>query len=100
MAEEQTRADSATSERQKSAEQERQSRAAREQMLRIVFTSEARQRLGTIRIVKPDLAESIENQIIQLAASGRLRKQVSDEELKQLLSTYQKPKREFKINWK
>ena len=80
--------------------QERQAKAAKEQMLRVVFTSEARERLNNIRMVKPDLAVAIESQIFQLASSGRLRHQVSDDELKQMLGQMQRPKREFKINWK
>jgi programmed cell death protein 5 len=82
------------------ADQERQTKAAREQMLRLVFTTEARERLNNVRMVKPDLAGSIENQIFQLASSGRLRHQISDEELKQMLGQLQRPKKEFKINWK
>ncbi len=90
-----------TNARQKSnAEQERQSKAAREQMLRLVFSTEARERLNNIRMVKPELAASVENQVFQLAASGRLRKQISDQELKEMLSSFQQPKREFKISWK
>ncbi len=97
---EETRANSSGAERQNAGEQEKQTKAAREQMVRMVFSSEARDRLNTIRMVKPQVAESIENQMIQLAASGRLRRQVTDEELKELLSSVQRPKREFKINWK
>lgn len=82
------------------ANQEKQARAAKEQMLRVVFTSEARERLNNIRMVRPDLADAIEGQIFQLASSGRLRHQVSDEELKQMLGQMQRPKRDFKINWK
>jgi len=85
---------------QKSEDPERQARAAREQMLRVVFTSEARERLNNVRMVKPDLAGSIENQIFQLASSGRLRHQISDDELKQMLGQMQRPKKEFKINFK
>ncbi|MGH2638186.1 MAG: DNA-binding protein [Rhabdochlamydiaceae bacterium] len=86
--------------RQSAGDQERQTRAAKEQMLRLVFTSEARERLNTIRMVKPELADTIESQIFQLASSGRLRHQISDEELKQMLAQLQRPKKEFKINWK
>jgi len=82
------------------ADQERQAKAAREQMLRLIFTSEARDRLNNLRMVKPDLAASVENQIFQLASSGRLRHQINDEELKQMLGQLQRPKKEFKINWK
>ena len=84
----------------KAAEQEKQAKAAREQMLRMIFTTEARERLNNIRMVKPDQADMIENQIFELAASGRLRKQINDDELKQMLGQMQRPKKEFKINWK
>lgn len=69
-------------------------------MLRVVFTTEARERLSNIRMIKPELASSIEDQIFQLAAAGKLRGQVTDEELKKLLESFQRPKREFKITWK
>lgn len=69
-------------------------------MMRLIFSSEARDRLSNLRMVKPDLAASVENQIFQLVSSGRLRHQISDDELKQMLGQLQKPKREFKINWK
>ena len=96
--------DSRSQERENSnrqaADQEKQARAAKEQMMRVIFTSEARDRLNNVRMVKPDLASSIENQIIQLASSGRLRHQVSDEELKEMLGQMQRPKKDFKINWK
>jgi len=81
-------------------DQEKQAKAAREQMMRLIFTSEARDRLNNLRMVKPDLASSVENQIFQLASSGRLRHQINDEELKQMLGQLQRPKREFKINYK
>jgi programmed cell death protein 5 len=82
------------------ADQDRKAKAAREQILRVVFTSEARERLTNIRMVKPDLAESIESQIIELVSAGKLTHQISDDELKQMLGQLQQPKREFKINWK
>ncbi|MDG6994807.1 MAG: DNA-binding protein [Nitrososphaerota archaeon] len=92
--------DSRIPDKQVQVEQEKQAKLAREQMLRVVFAVDARERLNNIRMVKPELAASVENQIFQLAASGRLRHQVSDEELKQMLGQLQQPKREFKINWK
>jgi len=91
---------SVTSERQNDADERKQAKAAREQMLRVVFTSEARERLNTVKMVKPEVADMIENQIFKLAASGKLSRQIDDEELKSLLAQLQKPKREFKINYK
>jgi programmed cell death protein 5 len=85
---------------QEKPDQERQEKAAREQMLRVVFTTEARERLSNIRMIKPELASAIENQIFSLAASGKLRSQISDEDLKRMLGSLQQPKKEFKITWK
>jgi programmed cell death protein 5 len=81
-------------------DQERQAKVAREQMLRVIFSTEARDRLNNLRMVKPDLASAIENQVFQLASSGRLRHQITDDELKQMLGQFQRPKREFKINYR
>jgi len=69
----------------------------REAALRMALTSEARQRLANVKMVRPDLASSIEEYVIQLAGSGKLRKAVDDEQLKQMLSSLQEKKREIKI---
>ncbi len=72
-------------------------RAMREGTLRMALTSEARQRLANVKMVKPELASSIEEYVIQLASSGRLKKAVDDEQVKQMLQSLQEKKREFKI---
>ena len=79
--------------------QEEQQRAVRESILRIIFSSEARERLSNIRMVKPELAKLVEDRFIQLASAGKLSHPVTDEELKQVLASLQQPKREFKIRW-
>ncbi len=71
----------------------------RERMLKVLLTSDARQRLTNIKMVKPDIAKAIENTIIQLASSGRLKKTVSDEEIKEYLASMQQPQKNFKIRW-
>jgi programmed cell death protein 5 len=73
-------------------------RAMRENVMRVALTSEARQRLANIRMVKPDVAHAIEEYIIQLVSSGRLKRTIDDDQLKELLSNIQGTgKREFKI---
>ena len=73
-------------------------RAMRENVMRVALTSEARQRLANIRMVKPDVAHAIEEYIIQLVSAGRLKRTIDDEQLKGLLTTIQgTAKREFKI---
>lgn len=69
----------------------------REATLRMALTSDARQRIANIRMVRPDLASSIEEYVIQLASSGRLKKAVDDEQVKQMLAALQDKKREIKI---
>ncbi len=74
--------------------------AQKEQVLRQILTPEARSRLQNIRLVKPQLAEQIEMQLIQLAGSGRLKSRVSDEQLKGLLLQLQGRERERKISFR
>ncbi|MGD1054929.1 MAG: DNA-binding protein [Nitrososphaerales archaeon] len=72
-------------------------RTMREGVLRMALTSEARQRLANVKMVKPVLASSIEDYVVQLASSGRLKKALDDEQVKQMLLTLQGKKREIKI---
>ena len=81
----------------KQPEKEPNQRAMREAALRMTLTSEARQRLANVRMVRPDLAASIEEYVIQLASSGRLKKPLDDEQVKQMLAAMQEKKREMKI---
>ena len=49
-------------------------------------------------MVKPELANAVENYLVNLAAQGQASGQISDEQLKQILTSAQQPKRDFKIN--
>ena len=69
----------------------------REAALRMALTSEARPRLANERMVRPDLANSIEEYVIQLASSGKLRDAVNDEQVKQMLAQLQGRKRDITI---
>lgn len=72
-------------------------KAARENVLRTALTTEARQRLANVKMVRPELASAIEEYVIQLASAGRLKKVVDDEQLKQMLYALQEKKRDIKI---
>ena len=72
-------------------------KALREGLLRMALTSEARQRLANVKMVKPELAASIEEYVIQVASSGKLRNVIDDEQVKQMLAALQERKREIKI---
>jgi len=66
-------------------------------MLRTALTTEARQRLANVKMVRPELASAIEEYVIQLASAGRLKKVIDDEQLKQMLYALQEKKRDIKI---
>ena len=79
-------------------EKDSQLKAQKENMLKQVLSSDARLRLNNVRMVKPDLAELVENYILNLSVQGKISGQISDEQLKQILTSAQQPKRDFKIN--
>ena len=81
-----------------SQEKDSQLKAQKEIMLKQVLSGDARLRLNNVRMVKPDLAELVENYILNLSVQGKISGQISDEQLKQILSSAQQPKRDFKIN--
>jgi programmed cell death protein 5 len=83
---------------QKQPDREAQERKMmREAALRMALTSEARQRLANVRMVRPDLSNAVEEYVIQLASSGKLRSAVDDEQVKQMLATLQGKKRDITI---
>ena len=82
-----------------SVQARREKQLARENILRVLLTSDARQRLTNIRMVKPETAAVIEDNIIRLAAEGKIKKAITDDEIKAFLASLQQPKREFKIKW-
>ncbi len=82
---------------QRRAQAQQQVERQKQTIIRRILTPEARQRLTNIRMVKPEFAEELEMQLIQLAQSGRLRGQVSDEQLKKTLMQLEGQKREIKI---
>jgi len=81
-----------------SQEKDSQLKAQKEMMLKQVLSSDARLRLNNVRMVKPALADLVENYILNLSVQGKISGQISDEQLKQILSSAQQPKRDFKFN--
>ncbi len=80
-------------------QQEGQRKAAekeRQDVVKRFVTPEAYERLTNVRLVRPDVVENVENQIIMLAQSGRLNRQITDAEVKSLLARLSE-KRETKI---
>ena len=82
---------------QRQAESRKQFEAQKQAVLKQILTPEARQRLTNIRMVKPEFADQIELQLIQLAQSGRIRVPISDEQLKEALGKLQSQRKEIRI---
>ena len=84
-------------EEQQSMQMEQQVEQQKQALLRQILTTEARQRLNNLKMIKPEFAAQLELQLIQLAQNGRLNIPLSDEQLKELLAKLQSTKREIKI---
>ena len=76
---------------------EQQVEQQKQAVLRQILTTEARQRLTNIRMVRPDFAAQVELQLIQFAQSGRVKLPITDDQLKDALSRIQAQRREIKI---
>ena len=77
---------------------EEQISAQKDILLKQILSGEARLRLNNVKMVKPELANLVENYLLGLAAQGKSQGQITDEQLKQILLSAQQPKKDFKIN--
>ena len=78
-------------------EQHRVIEAERQRIMRQILTPKARERLGRLKTARPELVSNIEDQLITLARAGRVRGQINDDELRNLLSRLIPKKRDIKI---
>ena len=83
-------------------ELERQQRQKQQiqMVLMQVLEPDARERLNTIKITKPEFAGAGEQQLIALAQSGRLKAKITDSQLKELLRQLAPKKRDYSITRK
>ena len=88
-------------EMKKRAELERQAQIAaaqRRATLKKILTSAALARLDNIKVVRPELAEALEQQLIALASSGRVKIPIDEDTLKEILSTiYSQTRKEYRL---
>ncbi len=77
--------------------QQQQADDAKQTILRQILTPEARERLTSLKLARPQLSEQVEMQLISLAQSGRLQTRIDDAKLKVLLQQIQPKKREMTI---
>ena len=72
--------------------------AQKDQILKQILSPEARMRLNNIKMVKSELSDLVEQYLIGMATQGKIRGQLTDDQLKQILLSIQQPKRDFKIS--
>lgn len=65
-------------------------------ILKKILSKGALERLGRVRMVKPELANQLELYLIQLYQAGKLKGEISDGELKSILESISTKKR-FRI---
>ncbi|HEU97509.1 MAG TPA: DNA-binding protein [Fervidicoccus fontis] len=88
--------------RRMSSEEERKRRAEieaqKQEILRKILTPEARNRLNNVKLVRPEIAQLIEEQLILLAQSGRIAEPLTDEQLREILQDiYSRSRKEYNI---
>ncbi len=66
-------------------------------LLRRILTADARQRLSNLKMVKPEFAQQLELQLIQLAQQGKAAIPITDAQLKEILVRLQSRRREIRI---
>ena len=74
--------------------------AAVEAFLQQILAPEARERLVRIRMSRPELADSVTQQLIRLAQSGRLPGRLTDDDLRRILAQVMPRDRDIKITRK
>jgi len=77
--------------------QQQQYEAQKQALLRSVLEPEARERLGRLRMARPDFVNSVEQQIILLSQRLPQGHKLDDDTLKQLISRMLPKKKDIKI---
>jgi len=86
-----------TFDEQQETQTQQQLEMQKQALLRSILSPEARQRLTTLKMVRPEFTEQLELQLIQLAQQGKIPIPLSDGQLRQILTQLQSRKREPKI---
>jgi len=82
---------------QEEMERQRQVDSQIQMVLMQILDPQARERLNTIKLTKPEFAKAVEQQLVLLAKSGRLRQKITDAQLKDLLRQLAPAKRDYNI---
>lgn len=78
-------------------ERQRQQESQIHMALMQILEPKARERLNTIKLTRPEFAKAVEQQLVMLAQSGRLRDRINDEQLKALLTQLLPKKKDYTI---
>ncbi|MFB6085686.1 MAG: DNA-binding protein [Halodesulfurarchaeum sp.] len=78
--------------------QREQAEAQKKALLRQHLTDGARKRLNTVKMSREQFGEQVEQQIVGLARSGRLREKIDEEKMKELLREMKPDSKSFDIS--
>ncbi|MDH5418925.1 MAG: DNA-binding protein [Candidatus Bathyarchaeota archaeon] len=84
-------------EEQQQVQVQEQIEIQKQALLRRILTPDARSRLTNLKMVKPEFAQQLELQLIQLAQQGKINIPITDEQLKEILVRIQSGRRDLKI---
>jgi programmed cell death protein 5 len=56
-----------------------------DEIIRKILTKEARERLGRLKLVKPEIVEQLKIYLVQLYKAGKIKEIIDDEKLKEIL---------------
>lgn len=72
-------------------EQQRAAEQQREALLKQYTTADARKRLNTVKMAKPELANQVEQQLIALIQQGRIRdgQEINEDQMREILKEAQ-----------
>ena len=76
---------------------QRQLDSAKKSILQRVLSKEARQRLTTVRVAHPALAEQIEMAVMNAAQAGAIKGEISEIQLRAILERATAEKKDFKL---
>lgn len=71
--------------------------AQKASIMRAILDPEARERLARVKMARPDVAESLEGQLVSLYQQGRIRGTIDDNTLKQFLARVTPKSRDISI---
>ena len=82
---------------QEELERQQKQKSQIQMLLMQVLEPDARERLNTIKLTKAEFAASVEQQLVSLAQSGRLKNKITDAQLKELLRQLAPARRDYTI---